>query len=194
MGTDLKSVPTFGEDFMSRIGRIPVEIPAGVKISQDHSIIKVEGPKGKLSMEVPKGIDVVLSEKTMEVKRPSDGRRERSYHGLVRTLVANMVKGVSIGFDKGLEISGVGYRAEVNNNILKLTIGFSAPIQYSIPDGITVKVDRLVNIMVSGIDKQLVGRVAAEIRSLKKPEPYKGKGIKYAGEQIRRKVGKSVGA
>lgn len=179
---------------MSRIGRIPVEIPAGVKISQDHSIIKVEGPKGKLSMEVPKGIDVVLSEKTMEVKRPSDGRRERSYHGLVRTLVANMVKGVSSGFEKGLEISGVGYRAEVSSNILKLTIGFSAPVQYSIPDGITVKVDRLVNIAVSGIDKQLVGRVAAEIRSLKKPEPYKGKGIKYAGEQIRRKVGKSVGA
>jgi large subunit ribosomal protein L6 len=179
---------------MSRIGKIPVDIPAGVKISQDHSIIHVEGPKGKLFMEVPKGIDVVLGEKTVEVKRPSDGRRERSYHGLVRTLVANMVKGVSIGFDKSLEISGVGYRAEAVKNILKLTIGFSAPIEYQIPDGITVKVDKLVNIVVSGIDKQMVGRVAAEIRSLKKPEPYKGKGIRYAGEQVRRKVGKSVGA
>jgi large subunit ribosomal protein L6 len=179
---------------MSRIGKIPVEIPAGVKISQDHSIIKVEGPKGKLSMDVPKGIDVVLGDKTAEVKRPSDGRRERSYHGLVRTLLANMVKGVSSGFEKSLEISGVGYRAEVASKTLKLVIGFSAPVEYAIPDGIQIRVDKQVNIAVSGIDKQLVGRVAAEIRSLKKPEPYKGKGIKYAGEQIRRKVGKSVGA
>ena len=179
---------------MSRIGKIPVEIPAGVKISLDHSIIKVEGPKGKLSMDVPKGIDVVLGDKTAEVKRPSDGRRERSYHGLVRTLLANMVKGVSSGFEKSLEISGVGYRAEVASKTLKLVIGFSAPVEYAIPDGIQIKVDKQVSIAVSGIDKQLVGRVAAEIRSLKKPEPYKGKGIKYAGEQIRRKVGKSVGA
>ena len=179
---------------MSRIGKIPVEIPAGVKISRDHSIIKVEGPKGKLSMEVPKGIDVILGDRTVEVKRPSDGRKERSYHGLVRTLLANMVKGVSSGFEKSLEISGVGYRAEVASKTLKLVIGFSAPVEYAIPDGIQIKVDKQVNIAVSGIDKQLVGRVAAEIRSLKKPEPYKGKGIKYAGEQIRRKVGKSVGA
>jgi large subunit ribosomal protein L6 len=179
---------------MSRIGKKPVEIPAGVKISRDDSVIKVEGPKGKLSMDVPKGIDVVLGDKTAEVKRPSDGRKERSYHGLVRTLLANMVKGVSSGFEKSLEISGVGYRAEVASNTLKLVIGFSAPVEYAIPDGVQIKVDKQVNIAVSGIDKQLVGRVAAEIRSLKKPEPYKGKGIKYAGEQIRRKVGKSVGA
>jgi large subunit ribosomal protein L6 len=179
---------------MSRIGKIPVEIPAGVKISQDHSLIRVEGPKGKLSMEVPKGIDVTLSGNRIEVKRPSDDRKDRSYHGLVRTLVANMVKGVSIGFEKNLEIAGVGYRAEIAGKTLKLVIGFSAPVEYSVPDGIQIKVDKQVNIAVSGIDKQLVGRVAAEIRSLKKPEPYKGKGIKYAGEQIRRKVGKSVGA
>jgi len=179
---------------MSRIGKIPVEIPAGVKISQDHSLIKVEGPKGKLSIEVPKGIDVVLGDKVVEVKRPSDDRKDRSYHGLVRTLVANMVKGVSVGFEKNLEISGVGYRAEIAGHSLKLVIGFSAPVEYAIPEGIQIKVDKQVNIAVSGIDKQLVGRVAAEIRSLKKPEPYKGKGIKYAGEQIRRKVGKSVGA
>jgi len=171
-----------------------VEIPAGVKISRDHSLIKVEGPKGKLSLDVPKGIDVVLGDKMVEVRRPSDGRRERSYHGLVRTLIANMVKGVSSGFEKSLEISGVGYRAEVASNTLKLVIVFSAPIEYAIPAGVQIKVDKLVNIAVSGIDKQLVGRVAAEIRSLKKPEPYKGKGIKYAGEVIRRKVGKSVGA
>jgi large subunit ribosomal protein L6 len=194
MGIDFESVPTFREDFMSRIGKIPVEIPAGVKISRDHSLILVEGPKGRLSLDVPKGIDVILGDRSVEVKRPSDGRMERSFHGLVRTLVANMVKGVSSGFEKKLEISGVGYRAEIGENTLKLIIGFSAPVEYTIPEGIQIKVDKLINIAVSGIDKQLVGRVAAEIRSLKKPEPYKGKGIKYAGEQIRRKVGKSVGA
>jgi large subunit ribosomal protein L6 len=179
---------------MSRIGKIPVEIPAGVKVSRDHSVIRVEGPKGKLSLEVPGGVDVILGDRVVEVTRPSDGRIERSLHGLVRTLVANMVKGVSIGYEKSLEISGVGYRAEVGGSTLKLIIGFSAPVEYPIPEGVHIKVDKLVNILVSGIDKQLVGRVAAEIRSLKKPEPYKGKGIKYLGEQIRRKVGKSVGA
>ena len=179
---------------MSRIGRIPVEIPAGVKVVRENSLIMVEGPKGKLSLEVPGGVNVILGDKVVEVTRPSDGRIERSLHGLVRTLVANMVKGVSSGFEKGLEISGVGFRAEVVGSSLKLIIGFSAPVEYAIPEGIHIKVDKLVNIVVSGIDKQLVGRVAAEIRSLKKPEPYKGKGIKYVGEQVRRKVGKSVGA
>jgi large subunit ribosomal protein L6 len=179
---------------MSRIGKIPVEIPAGVKVSRDHSVIRVEGPKGKLSLEVPGGVDVILGDRVVEVTRPSDGRIERSLHGLVRTLVANMVRGVSIGFEKSLEISGVGYRAEVGGSTLKLIIGFSAPVEYPIPEGVHIKVDKLVNILVSGIDKQMVGRVAAEIRSLKKPEPYKGKGIKYLGEKIRRKVGKSVGA
>jgi large subunit ribosomal protein L6 len=179
---------------MSRIGKIPVEIPAGVKVSRDHSVIMVEGPKGKLSLKVPGGVDVIVGDRAVEVTRPSDGRIERSLHGLVRTLVANMVKGVSIGFEKSLEISGVGYRAEVGGSTLKLIIGFSAPVEYPIPEGVHIKVDKLVNILVSGIDKQLVGRVAAEIRSLKKPEPYKGKGIKYLGEKIRRKVGKSVGA
>lgn len=179
---------------MSRIGKIPVEIPAGVKVSRDHSVLMAEGPKGKLSLDVPGGVDVILGDRVVEVRRPSDGRVERSLHGLVRTLVANMVKGVSSGFEKNLEISGVGYRAEVVGSTLKLVIGFSAPVEYPIPEGVQIKVDKLINIQVSGIDKQLVGRVAAEIRSLKKPEPYKGKGIKYLGEQIRRKVGKSVGA
>jgi large subunit ribosomal protein L6 len=179
---------------MSRIGKIPVVIPAGVKISRDRDTVRVEGPKGSLSMEMPKGVDVIFGDRVVEVKRPSDGRKERSYHGLVRTLIANMVRGVSSGFEKNLEIAGVGYRAEVAGKNLKLIVGFSAPIEYAIPEGIQIKVDKLVNIAVSGIDKQVVGRVAAEIRSLKKPEPYKGKGIKYAGEHIRRKVGKSVGA
>jgi large subunit ribosomal protein L6 len=179
---------------MSRIGKVPVLIPAGVKISREHDIVIVEGPRGRLSLEVPKGIDVILGDMVVEVKRPSDGRKERSYHGLVRTLIANMVKGVSNGFEKSLEIAGVGYRAEIVGKNLKLIVGFSAPIEYAIPNGIQIKVDKLVNIAISGIDKQMVGRVAAEIRSLKKPEPYKGKGIKYTGEQVRRKVGKSVGA
>lgn len=179
---------------MSRIGKMPVVIPAGVKIRRDQALLHVEGPKGKLSMELPQGVEVILGEKAVEVKRPSDGRRERSYHGLVRTLIANMVKGVSSGFEKSLEVTGVGYRAETSGDTLKLVVGFSAPLEYRIPKGIQIKVDKQVNLVVSGIDKQLVGRVAAEIRSLRKPEPYKGKGIKYAGEHIRRKVGKSVGA
>jgi large subunit ribosomal protein L6 len=179
---------------MSRIGKKPVEIPAGVKISRDRDTVKVQGPKGSLTLEVPRGVDVILGERAVEVKRPSDGRKERSYHGLVRTLIANMVRGVSSGFQKTLEIAGVGYRAEVAGKSLKLIVGYSAPIEYAIPEGIQIKVDKLVNIEVSGIDKQIVGRVAAEIRGLKKPEPYKGKGIKYTGEHIRRKVGKSVGA
>ena len=195
---DIRARETIGEvtkeDLMSRIGKLPVAVPTGVKIRREQSMIMIEGPKGKLSLKVPQGIDVVLGDGTIEVTRPSDGRIERSFHGLVRTLVANMVKGVSVGFEKKLEISGVGYRAEVAGHTLKLVIGFSTPVEYTIPKGIEIKVDKLINIAISGIDKQLVGRVAAEIRSLKKPEPYKGKGIKYVGEQIRRKVGKSVGA
>ena len=195
---DIRARETIGEvtkeDLMSRIGKLPVAVPTGVKIRREQSMIMIEGPKGKLSLKVPQGIDVVLGDGTIEVTRPSDGRIERSFHGLVRTLVANMVKGVSVGFEKKLEISGVGYRAEVAGHTLKLVIGFSTPVEYTIPKVIEIKVDKLINIAVSGIDKQLVGRVAAEIRSLKKPEPYKGKGIKYVGEQIRRKVGKSVGA
>ena len=130
----------------------------------------------------------------MQVRRNSDDRRTRSQHGLMRTLIANMVTGVSSGFEKALEISGVGYRAEVTGATLKLMLGYAHPIEYPIPQGISIRVERQVNIFVSGIDKELVGRVAAEIRAFRKPEPYKGKGIKYAGEIIRRKAGKSAGA
>ena len=118
----------------------------------------------------------------------------RSAHGLARTMVNNMVTGVSKGFQKGLEISGVGYRAELNNNVLKMVLGYSTPLEYKVPEGIAIKIEKLVNIVVSGIDKYLVGKVASEIREMRKPEPYKGKGIKYVGEQVRRKVGKSVGS
>ncbi len=179
---------------MSRIGKKPVTIPKGVKISQDKLTIKVEGPKGILSMEIPHGIEVTVNNGAIEVKTLAESRKEKSYHGLVRTLVANMVMGVNVGFQKGLELSGIGYRAEKSGDSLRLVLGFSSPVEYKIPKGIDIKIDKQVNIVVAGIDKQLVGRVAAEIRDLKKPEPYKGKGIRYIGEKVRRKVGKSVGA
>jgi large subunit ribosomal protein L6 len=179
---------------MSRIGKKPILMPAGVNIHQNQANLSVQGPKGTLSMEVPQGVEVVLEGNAVIVRKTSDDRRASSYHGLTRTLVDNMVTGVTAGFEKKLEISGVGYRAEVSKDKLKLVVGYSSPSAYTIPAGIAVKVDKLVNIVVSGIDKQLVGRVASEIRALKKPEPYKGKGIRYAGEKIRRKVGKSVGS
>jgi large subunit ribosomal protein L6 len=179
---------------MSRIGKKPVAFPKNVKISQSAGTVKVEGPKGTLSSKLPDGINMVVGEGNLIIERKSDERIARSYHGLARTLIGNMVIGVSTGFEKSLEISGVGYRAEVAGNNLKLVLGFSSPVQYVIPKGIDIKVDKQINIVVSGIDKQLVGRVASEIRALKKPEPYKGKGIKYAGEHIRRKAGKSAGA
>ncbi len=179
---------------MSRIGKKPVAFPKNVKISQSAGTVKIEGPKGTLSTKLPEGINMIVGEGNLIIERKSDERIARSYHGLARTLIGNMVTGVSTGFEKSLEISGVGYRAEVAGNSLKLVLGFSSPVQYAIPKGIDVKVDKQINIVVSGIDKQLVGRVASEIRALKKPEPYKGKGIKYAGEHIRRKAGKSAGA
>ena len=143
---------------------------------------------------MPEGISLTIGDGSLVIERKSEERLARSYHGLSRTLIGNMVTGVSAGFEKRLEISGVGYRAEVAGSSLKLLLGFSSPVQYDIPKGIDVKVDKQINIIISGIDKQLVGRVAAEIRALKKPEPYKGKGIKYVGEHIRRKAGKSAGA
>ena len=179
---------------MSRIGKKPIAFPKNVKISQNGNIVKVEGPKGTLSSKLPDGIAMTMEENQLIIERKSDDRLARSYHGLARTLVNNMVTGVSAGFEKGLEISGVGYRAELAGSNLKLVLGFSSPVEYSIPKGIEVKIDKQVNLVVSGINKELVGRVASEIRSLKKPEPYKGKGIKYAGEYIRRKAGKAAGA
>ena len=179
---------------MSRIGKKPIEFPAGVTVKQESNIIRVDGPKGSLSLALPQGVEVDRGDKNLVVKRLSEERSDRSCHGLVRTLLANMVTGVSAGFEKTLEISGVGYRAETKDGTVRLLLGYSSPVEYHIPKGISIKVDKQVTIVVSGIDKELVGRVAAEIRGLKKPEPYKGKGIKYAGERIRRKVGKSVGA
>ncbi len=178
---------------MSRIGKKPIEIPDGVKIRQDGSLMTVDGPKGTLSMEIPAGVEIVLEGSVARVDTLSDDTKGRSIHGLVRTLIANTVTGVSAGFEKALEIVGVGYRGEVQGNVLKLLIGYSDPVEYTMPEGITIKVDKQVNLVVSGIDKELVGRVAAQIRDLKKPEPYKGKGIRYAGEYVKKKVGKSAG-
>ncbi len=180
--------------YMSRIGKKPIEFPAGVKFKQENNVIRIDGPKGSLSLALPEGVEVTADTKALTVKRRSDSRNDRSSHGLARTLLANMVTGVSAGFEKTLEISGVGYRAETKDDTVKLLLGYSSPVEYKVPKGVTVKVDKQVNVIVSGIDKELVGRVAAEIRALKKPEPYKGKGIKYTTERVRRKVGKSVGA
>jgi large subunit ribosomal protein L6 len=179
---------------MSRIGKKPIIIPNGVQISRDNMEIKAEGPKGSLSMNVPGELDINVENGSILVSRRSEDRRSRSLHGLTRTLISNMVTGVSTGFQRTLEISGVGYRAEVAGDLLKLYLGFSKPMEYKIPDGISVQVDKQVTVMLSGIDKQFVGSVASQIRALRKPEPYKGKGIKYQGERIKRKVGKSAGA
>jgi len=179
---------------MSRIGKKIIEIPSGVSVRQEGSLVEVKGPKGALSRVLPQGVEVVVESGKAEIKKLSDTRISDQNQGLTRTLVANMVTGVSAGYEKGLEISGVGYRAEVVDNVLKLAVGFSSPVEYKVPAGITLKVDKQVNIVVAGIDKELVGRVASEIRNVKKPEPYKGKGIKYVGEVVRRKEGKSVGA
>jgi len=179
---------------MSRIVKKIIEIPNGVTIKQEGSLVEVKGPKGSLSRVMPQGVEVVIESGKAEIKKLSETRLADQNQGLTRTLLANMVTGVSSGYEKGLEISGVGYRAELADNLLKLAVGYSSPVEYKVPAGITVRVDKQVNIVVAGIDKELVGRVAAEIRSVKKPEPYKGKGIKYAGEVIRRKEGKTVGA
>jgi large subunit ribosomal protein L6 len=180
---------------MSRIGKKPISLPANVKVTRKNTEIIVEGPKGSLSLRLPGEIDAAQEAGSIVLKKLVDNRRGRSLFGLTRTLINNMVTGVSDGFQKNLEISGVGYRAELTGgDLLKLHLGYSTPLEYRLPKGISVKIEKQTNVTLTGIDKELVGRVAAEIRSLKKPEPYKGKGIKYAGEKIRRKVGKSAGA
>ena len=179
---------------MSRIGRKPVQVPENVKVELNKFEVIVEGPKGTLSRKIPGEVEVTMENNSIVVKRLADNKRGKSFHGLIRTLISNMVTGVSSGFEKALEINGVGYRAEVQDNVLNLFVGFSKPVEYKIPEGISVKVGKQVNMVVSGIDKEFVGRVAAEIRGFKKPEPYKGKGIRYVGEKVRRKVGKSAGA
>ena len=177
---------------MSRIGKQPIPVPAGVEVTIDGSSVTVKGPKGTLSQSFDPAMAITLEEGVIHVRRPNDERRNRSLHGLTRTLVANMVTGVSEGFKKNLEIVGVGYRAVLKGKDLDLSLGLSHPMIVTAEDGITFEVPAPNRISVSGIDKQRVGQVAAEIRKIRPPEPYKGKGVRYAGEHVRRKVGKAA--
>ena len=178
---------------MSRIGRKPITRPDNVKVTIENNIITVEGPKGVLTQEIPKDISIEVKDNELLVTRPSDASKHRALHGLTRALVANMVQGVSHGFEKKLELVGVGYRAQLQTTKLLINIGFSHPVEVEPPQGIEFEVPAPTKITVKGIDKQLVGNTAAHIRAIRKPEPYKGKGIKYEGEVIRRKAGKAGG-
>ena len=176
---------------MSRIGRLPIEVPAGVTVSVDGQLVSVKGPKGELTLTVAKPIEVKLEDAQVVVTRPDDERASRSLHGLTRTLIANNIIGVTAGYSKGLEIVGTGYRVAQKGNSLEFALGFSHPVTVDAPEGIVFTVEGNTKITVAGIDKQAVGEVAANIRKIRKPEPYKGKGVRYAGEIVRRKAGKS---
>lgn len=177
---------------MSRVGQRPIAIPDKVKVQVTPPVVHVEGPKGKLEFQHHPLVKVALKDGTVVVERASDERTARAMHGLTRTLVANMVQGVTEGFSKELELVGVGYRAQVQGKTLNLQIGFSHPYHFHIPEGIVIETPQPTRIVVKGIHKALVGTVAAQIRAIQRPEPYKGKGIRYVGEVIRRKAGKAV--
>ncbi|MGO1401182.1 MAG: 50S ribosomal protein L6 [Flaviflexus sp.] len=176
---------------MSRIGKLPVTIPSGVDLTIDGQLVTVKGPKGTLSYEVPAPITVAQEDGAVVVSRPDDERESRSLHGLVRTLIFNNVTGVTEGFSKKLEIVGTGYRAQAKGSDLELSLGYSHTISVKAPEGITFQLEGNNKITVSGIDKQQVGEIAANIRKLRRPEPYKGKGVRYEGEHVRRKAGKA---
>jgi large subunit ribosomal protein L6 len=175
---------------VSRIGKQPIAIPANVNVAIDPGRVMVNGPLGELTQRFPNRIAVEREDDTLVVKRPSDRGDDRALHGLVRTLVANMVEGVTNGFEKRLEIQGVGYRAALRGTALELSVGFSHPVVMDAPQGISFEVPAPTQVVVKGVDKQQVGQVAAEVRKVRPPEPYKGKGIRYEGEYVRRKVGK----
>jgi large subunit ribosomal protein L6 len=179
---------------MSRIGKRPVPLPKGVTATIAGHTITVQGPKGEISRTVHSELSLALENGEVTVRRPSDEPRHKALHGLTRTLVANMVEGVTKGFTRGLEIQGVGYKAEVKPFGVQLVVGYSHPVPYHAPQGIKISVDGTVQVRVEGVDKELVGQVAAELRSIRPPEPYKGKGIRYVGEQVRRKAGKTAQA
>ena len=178
---------------MSRIGKKPVPVTKGVTVTVDGNTVKVKGPKGELARTLPAEMSIALANDEVTVTRPSDEPRHKALHGLTRSLVANMVEGVSKGFQKQLDIVGVGYKAETRPYGLQLALGFSHPVEYRAPKGIKLTAPTPTSIVVDGADKEVVGQVAAELRSLRPPEPYKGKGIKYQGEQVRRKAGKAGG-
>jgi large subunit ribosomal protein L6 len=176
---------------MSRIGRLPIAVPSGVDVTIDGRRVTVKGPKGSLSRELHPDMSVAREDDSIVVSRPTDAKPHRQLHGLTRTLVNNMVTGVTDGYRKGLEITGVGYRATLVGRKLQLNLGYSHPVEIDPPEGITFEVENPTRLAVVGIDKELVGEVAARVRATRKPEPYKGKGVRYAGEYIRRKAGKA---
>lgn len=176
---------------MSRIGRLPIPVPAGVTVTIDGRAVQVKGPKGELSLNVAAPIEVALEDGQVVVTRPDDERASRSLHGLTRTLISNQIIGVTEGYAKGLEVVGTGYRVQAKGNSIEFALGYSHPITVDPPAGISFEVEGNTKLTVRGIDKQAVGEVAANIRKLRKPEPYKGKGVRYAGEVVRRKAGKS---
>jgi large subunit ribosomal protein L6 len=175
---------------MSRIGKLPIKIPEKVKVALVGSMVKVEGPKGKMQVPFNSQINVAVKDGMVTVTRPNDERLPKALHGLTRTLINNAIKGVTTGYEETLEISGVGFKAEVKGKILNMALGFSHPVDFPIPEGIAIEVEKGTRVTLKGVDKHLVGMTAAEIRLIRKTEPYKGKGIKYLGEKVRRKVGK----
>ena len=177
---------------MSRVGRQPIAVPDKVKVAQEGARVLVEGPKGKLSTTVPSELSVVLKDKRVMVQRSSDLKTVKALHGLYRASIANMLRGVTEGFSKELEVVGVGYRAQAQGKTLDLNVGFSHPVKFPIPEGITIETPKPTSIIVKGIDRQLVGQVAANIYRIAKPEPHKGKGIRYLGQVVRRKAGKAA--
>jgi large subunit ribosomal protein L6 len=179
---------------VSRIGKLPITVPDGVKVAIDGNGVRMEGPKGKLQTAIPEGIKVQVDGNAVRVAREGDERKIRALHGLTRKLIANMTRGVSQGFSRVLEINGVGYRAEVKGQEIHMTLGYSHPVVFPLPAGVTASVERQVIITLNSADRQLLGEMAAKVRSLRAPEPYKGKGIKYREEVIRRKAGKAVGS
>ena len=176
---------------MSRIGRRPITVPTGVEVNLDGAVITVKGPKGSLTRSLPAAMIIEQSDGTVLVQRPSEAKEHKQLHGLTRTLIANMVQGVTAGFRKTLEITGVGYRAAKVGDKLQLNLGYSHPVEMAPPAGISFEVEHPLKLHVVGIDKELVGQVAARVRATRKPEPYKGKGVRYSGEVIRRKAGKA---
>jgi large subunit ribosomal protein L6 len=179
---------------MSRIGRKPVSIPQGVMVNIDGAVVRAEGPKGKLMQPVPAGLSAKLENNQLVISRSDDERKTRALHGLARALVANMVTGVKDGFERKLEIVGIGYRAQLQGRAIQLALGYSHPVIFPLPEGVTAEIDRQVSITLRGADKAVLGQTAAKLRALREPDPYKGKGIRYANEVVRRKVGKKAGA
>ena len=176
---------------MSRVGKKPIVLPKGVKVNVTETELSVEGPKGKLTSPVPPGISFSLEGTELTCQREGDARQQRAFHGLARALAANAVHGVSEGFSKDLDIVGVGYRAQVEGKKVVFALGYSHPVEFPIPEGIEIKIDKQTRVTVSGIDRQKVGQVAAEIRKLRRPDPYKQKGIRYVGEVLKKKAGKA---